>query len=703
MALFPVKVFTRDNARVRWREGYKSRPLAEKSIGHPKGVYFGYLPSALGDVITLSLDPGRNASALKVASRVDPAGVDIITADPVVVDFTGVILADLPAYLFATADYSRTVDTTGQLETRTIPVIVGEFLTSAGPSPETVDLSSLSLATTPVRPSSLVINVNTVVFGLETITDDGRGNLVGANSLSSAGTIDYKTGALTGTTTVLVASSLLTADYEQGLLPTECLICVVDGTPGALTTSVAVPQDRDEPIARNSVPYGYMPAGSVETLSDAVDAVNEVIAARLDLDGTAQDTLSDRLAHDLSAAEMASRLGSVVRILRSNDHPAVSGVEDVNVSGSFSEVNRDHEPKITLEGNGSELQLGAITTVERNVSVVIDTGTRSRLTDATTRALVFGRLEGPETQVVAGTGLSFTQAAVTVTGDGTSFLTVIDPGDLLQGADGLFYEVLAVLTDTSLVLKDAYIGPTATESALERRRCTLKLRKVEAGVEVAFAPDTDIDVRFFFPAFVDHSTSSFDSAVFLHGPGEKVTLPEATTTAAGKIKLGEATSLVGSINIQEGGVDLGKFNILDFSSGSGQIDETAPGVVTVGEIGAQGGVGPVGPTGVTGPAGPPGPGFNAFNVNEFDSLQLIAAPGVAGVVTHTVDMGHEIHAIYGWWPFLSAQTGTDWNPAVDIVEITDISAAGSIGTVEMSFVSSARVEVILMLSSAGSV
>jgi hypothetical protein len=701
MANFPVKVFTHDNARVHWRENYKSGPLAEKSLGHPKGVYFGFAPSVAGNIITLIPDPVRNASALKVASRVHPAGVDIATPDPVVVDFTGVLLADLPAYLFATADYDRDAETSGQLEARTIPVVTGELVTTTDFTPEPLDLSAFSLASTPIRPTTLVINVDTVGFGPDTITDDGRGNLVGANTLSAAGTVDYATGALTGVTTSLNGGTPVTADYSQGLLPTECLIGVVDGTPGALTIDILAPLARDEPIARNSVPYGYMPAGSVETLADAVNAVNEVIASRVDLDGETQDSLSDRLAKDLGAAEMASRLGSVVRILRSNDHVANASTDEVNVSGSLSEVNRDHNPKISLGGEGSETQLGAITTGERNHCVVVDADTRSRLVDPDTRESVFGKLEGPDDQVIAGTGITFTQAGVNVVGESTSFNTIFEIGDLIEGADGLYYEVALVVDASNLVLKDAYLGDTVTTTGLNRRRFTLKLLIHVADVETPYEPPVAQNLRFFFPAFVDLSGSSFDSALFMRAPGDRPPLPEASTTVAGKIKLGEATGLVGSINIQEDGSDLGKFNILDFAAGAGQVNETSPGVVLVGEIGPTGAVGPNGPSGGAGPPGPQGPSFDAFNVWAPDSLVTIVLPPGGITITHTVDMGHEVRAIYGWWPFLSAQTSTQWE-TLDEVEITNISATGTMGTVEMSATATTRVEVILYLSSAGS-
>ena len=698
MAILPVQVFTRDNVRVRLRENYQSQPLAEKSIGQPKGVYFGFLPSAVGDVVTLSPDPTRNASALKVPSRADPGGMSVIVEDSIVLDFTGVLLSELPIYLIATANYSRTLDTTAQIEARTVVNIVNEFLGS--PAEDTqIDLSQFTLVNSPILPGSLVINVTTIGFGPGTITDDGRGNLVGVNTLSTEGTIDYQLGTMTGTTTTLLTSTLIEASYTEGVALTECLLCVVDGVPGDLTVSVAAPLDRDEPVARDTVPFGYMPAGSIEDLAVAVLAVNEVVAARLDLDGTVQASLSDRLNQDLSSSSMAGRLGTVVRILRSNDHDVDAGVDEISVGGSLSEVNRDHEPKITLGGGGSETQVGAITDPERNVCVIIDATTGSRLV-ADTREIIFGRLEGPEIQVIAGTSLTFIKASTGVIGADTSFISVVDPGDLLKGDDGLFYEVKEVTSNTQIVLKDAYLGDTITTVGTERHRFLLKFKTASGSEESDHTLDAATTIRFFFPSFVDQSQSVFDTALFMHAPGERPQLPDATTTVAGKVQLAEAGGLTGSIDIQEDGVPIGTFSVVDFTAAGGGINETLPGEVDVDEIGPQGGDGATGPTGVDGQTGGQGESYTALNINEFGNEQEWNNPPGGLTLTHSVDMGHEIAAIYGWWTRLRSRGGTNWG-GDDEVEITNISAAGQVGTIDVFGTSTTRVIVTLYLSSAG--
>ena len=701
MAIFPVQFFTQENVRVRLREDYKSRPLVEKSIGHPRGVYLGYIPTAQPTQVTLDPDPTRGVSVLKVMSGVDPGGMDITYTTPLVLDFSSAVPSDLPAFIVATADYDRTGTTSAQIVARTILITTGELLHTVGIAPELVDLSTLFLANTPIRPSTLTINVVNSISGPTTITDDGRGNLIGANGLSSPGTVNYRTGALTGTTAPLAAASTITADYEEGILPTEVLICIVDGPPGALSVRDAEPHERTTPIARASVPYGYMPAGSVETLTQIINIVNEVIAARVDLANTSWASLSERLAEDAGPTAMASRLSPVLRILRSNDHTGVSGSDTVSVGGSLSEINRTHLPRLTLPGGGSETQLGAVTVAPRNACVVIDTSTKSRLLDPVTRTLVYGRLEGPDTVQLNGT-LTFTQANDNVTGAGTSFISAVKAGDLLVAPDGLLYEVESVLTDISLILTDSYTGTTTASVGPNRQRYELHLVRWDAdsSSEEDFNLPTTTGLRFFFPAFVDHSVSAFDSALLMHAPGEKLPLPSATETIAGHVRLAGPGGLLGSVDVQENGALVGKFRSIDFSGAAGNISETADGVITIGQIGPQGPTGPTGPIGGTGPTGVQGESFNAFNLNQFDTEVDLFAPVGGATQSHSVDMGHEVRAAYGWFARVRCQPGTGFDDG-DEVEITDISATGQIATVECSVTAPTRVRLTLYLSSAG--
>ena len=142
MAIFPAQFFVRDNVRVRSREDYTSRPLVEKSLGHPKGVYLGFIPTAGATDVTLAVDPVRSVSVVKLHSDSDPGGMDIVYTDPVVLDFSGALPSEFPAYIVATATYDRAGLTSAQISARVVPITTGELLYTVGGSAEVVDLAS---------------------------------------------------------------------------------------------------------------------------------------------------------------------------------------------------------------------------------------------------------------------------------------------------------------------------------------------------------------------------------------------------------------------------------------------------------------------------------------------------------------------------------------------------------------------------------
>lgn len=91
-----------------------------------------------------------------------------------------------------------------------------ELLTTIGGTPATYDLSTTPLTTTPIHPGTVSIAVNVNGVGLATITDNGAGALTGGSgSLPGGGTINYVTGAMTGTTAPLTAASTVVATYNM--------------------------------------------------------------------------------------------------------------------------------------------------------------------------------------------------------------------------------------------------------------------------------------------------------------------------------------------------------------------------------------------------------------------------------------------------------------------------------------------------------
>jgi len=490
----------------------------------------------------------------------------------------------------------------------------------------------------------------------------------------------------------------------------EVLLCVVDGTPTTLTVAFDPSiGERDAPLAYAGVEFGFMPAGSVEDLAAATDVALEVTAARLGLDTVTYDSLSDRLAADQSASGMASRLGHYVAVLRSNDYLAEAGELSVNVSGSFSEINRDHEPKITLGGQGSETEIGAIASPNdeiRNVAIIQETATGYRLLDDTTnRRIIFGRVVGPmETSITGVFSFQNAQKGVSVVGGAIS--DEAEVGDLLQGADGKFYEIATIFSDALIELRNAYTGVTASSGGLITRRWLLAFKKISGSSEGDASLSTATTIRFFFPIFGDNSQSNFDWRIAHMSPGARPPLPNASTLAPGRALLGETGGRVGSVNIRSAGVPVlsslasTRFHTINFIDGDGFVIQTTTGEVTVGKIGEKGLTGPPGQSGGVGPVGDQGVGFTAIAPFYRSAIFTNPSPWAASPYTYNVSMGLTIRN-------LSVQIGRFWDagafspgPPTDYIEITAVSGIGT-GVATVEFTLSGDTMARIIVSAAG--
>ena len=104
-------------------------------------------------------------------------------------------------------------------------VAAPQTLSTTGGTAAVYDLSGVALAAAQVHPGTLAISVNVDGVGLATITDDGAGNLTGGNgSLPLGGTVDYVSGAMTGITAELAASSTVVANHATSFLITKDLV-----------------------------------------------------------------------------------------------------------------------------------------------------------------------------------------------------------------------------------------------------------------------------------------------------------------------------------------------------------------------------------------------------------------------------------------------------------------------------------------------
>ncbi len=659
MSIFPQQVFTLDNTLVRTgprgeRQHYDSQSLARKSCGPPKGVYVGFTPSVLGSVLTLSPDPGEGYSGIKVQSDADPAGMDITTTSAITLDFASTPAAEfLPDGILVKARAAYNDSDEAEASIFTQQKTLTETVFTVGASAAPLDLSTLAPLGA-LLAGTLVINVTVDGFGADVIADDGNGNLVSAGpALPAGGTVDYTAGTLTGITANLSALSSVFLTRSRCAGPDEVLICVVTGVPAAIGFDATPPDFRDTPIAFSgcTIPYGFLESGSVEALEAAVEILNEVIAARIGLDGTPYPLLKDRLDADLGGQKMAERLGKVLRVLRSNQYSAASGVSEISVTGSFTDTGRSFAPKnLLLDGTGSELQQGAVAAPNdsvRNVAVIIDTSTNDRLiTSPAERKIVIGRIEQELDFILDGV-LTFTTAINTVAGDAQAqFTTQVAVGDAIQGPDGKFYEVESVEADDALTLTTAFQGATTPSAGLIRRRILLKFRKIGTSGEEDHTLTESATIEFYFPAFLEIDSSNYDNALRMHRPGERPPVPSASVTVPGKIALADAGSpFAGSINLQNNGVPVGggPFHTINFTSST--VVQLAPGVLDVAAIGPVGPVGPGAGPGPTGPTGPPGVSYDAIATFEPNNFTTVGGAGVT--VTHTVDFGFSIGFVSG--------------------------------------------------------
>lgn len=482
-------------------------------------------------------------------------------------------------------------------------------------------------------------------------------------------------------------AEIITRSNTVPVAETEALLCVVDGPAGALTvTSDPSVQERDEPLAFDHVDFGFMPGGSIESLQAAADIVNEVIAARVGLDSTVHSDLSTRIAADYGAANMADRLALLFRSLRSNDYDISAGEEEFIVSGSFSGIDRDFDPKISLEGTGDETNEGAIAGPNdstRNVALLVDATTGYRpVDDPTDRNLIFARLVGPEQQGISGEW-RFLNASKDVTAtDGNGQATVeLKVRDTILGPDGNHYEIEDVTSDNTIELRTAYQAASETIPSTSRRRWKIQLKKIASGVEEDASLPNDATVRFFFPSFVSTERSNADWSLAMHTAAEKEPLGAATTTIPGTVLLADAGALLGSVNIQNVGTPLGggPFHTINFNAANAAIANLGSGEVGVVEIGPEGPQGPDGASGGAGPVGDQGPGYSQLNAFEI-SGEFPGTPGKTVPFSFTRDMGHTIRYVSGnvakW-----RDNGFFSTPG-DRLDILNVSSSGTEATIE---------------------
>jgi len=444
---------------------------------------------------------------------------------------------------------------------------------------------------------------------------------------------------------VLASSSYKIGSPTQGKIFTrasnantidEIVICQVNKVGDDLVIDITEPTNRQEPVAFQGQPYGYMPNGSIDDLATTNATVAEVIDARSSTYTGPHSDLKARLDSDMGGAEIADRLGLRLVHLLSNVHQDRSGTS-LNVSGSFTETGRETAPLITISDSGTELVEGAITDGTRGVCFLINSTTGQRLIDEVTREPVYGQLTFSTASIGGGKEVHFVNASTSVNGNGTNpFGAPLVEGDIVEGPDGLFYEVDTIDDPDNAILGAAYRGLNDFISNPVFRRWQTFLFTVSGGV---FNLTTSTSIQFIFPSFFRIDQAVFDGLLLIKRDGERPQLPVATDAAEGKALLAVDGGLVGSFRtIKNAGSSIGSdIHTLNFTVGGAT--NAGSGVAAVSVGGAQGPAGAGANQGPDGPTGAAGFGFSLQNTFEVgpESSDTSGLGGSPASVSYTHD------------------------------------------------------------------
>ena len=395
----------------------------------------------------------------------------------------------------------------------------------------------------------------------------------------------------------------------------EVLICKVNRSGSDLVIEIDVPTNRQPPLAFAGQRFGFMGLGSIANLSTAVSIGAEVVTARTSLYTGVHASLKSRIDDDVSGSSLATRLGLTLQHIVGNAYSGVTGAS-WNVSGSFAETNRQFNPKITFEANGTETQSGVITAPSdavRNVAFLIDDLTGNRIVDETSPSTatptlnpIYGRLSYLTGSNGIGKQIYYVSASDNVTGVGNPF-SVLQQGDIVQAPPkppavvGKFYELKTIIDGNTAVLGAAFDGNNGFVDNSTWRRFTLSFFNLSG----AYTIPTAKTIRLSFPVFVRLDQSVFDGLLYMRKTAELPGVPSATTTVAGKVLQATAGANAGTVSAENTTAPVGSnFHTLNFTlggatnAGAGVANVSVPGVT--GPAGANSAVGPRGPTGSAG-------------------------------------------------------------------------------------------------------
>lgn len=329
MVLGPVQSFTKENVKTRWFERYTSDSINKKFLGIPRGVYLGFVPSAVGLVLTLKTDKVLTFSNLAGSFAIDDVitgGTSGATAVARVVS-AGYLLVDS---VVGTFQDGETI--TSGPNSATLGVFIDEGISTAR-----------IVAENPSAPGTSEDMLD--IFTRTDATLDFTGFPDGVYYVLVTAT--YQIGATS-------TAQIITRTTPEPDKAKEALICVVTKVGASLTIAAEAPATRDEPFAYDGQRIGFMPGGSIEAVLGAILTTQEVVASRRGSDGviaSAFDALNpqttglpNRLNRDLSKESMSSRLGKRLTTVRGNEYSVGAPTSQINISSSFSARSRDNRP-----------------------------------------------------------------------------------------------------------------------------------------------------------------------------------------------------------------------------------------------------------------------------------------------------------------------------------------------------------------------
>ena len=352
----------------------------------------------------------------------------------------------------------------------------------------------------------------------------------------------------------------------------------------------------------------------------------------------------------------------------------------------------------------------------RNYVSVVDTYTGRKPVD-TDGNPIFGRLlfgpdgasgpgGGDPGELLVGTGIieqiNFVQGSPTVTNNNINFTNYFLPGDLIEGADGRFYEIDSAagsVTSTALTLvaSKPYLGPNASAGngagsgigPRRRRRFLVKLVSLSSGTETeqTVTPGSTIPsgagLRFFFPTWLEGGQSAYDALLDLQAPGDAFGLAQTSVpgtaynapgTGGGS---GTGVPVVGAIRtIQNNGATVGDGNFHTINFTAGAINSPSPGVLNITAAGPPGAAGPGG-TATPGPPGPTGLGYTQILAYQTQEVTISSFGITTGALVFSFGAAYRFFMVNSALKLASSELDTGF--------ITGVTATSGSSSLTVSY------------------